>query len=77
VRTTREYRSGAIPTAINIAYDLLENNLPTEDRTQKIIVYCRSGRRSSIARRTLEKLGFDQVYDFGAVRNWQGELLVR
>jgi len=77
VRTPPEYRAGAIPSAINIAYDLLANNLPTEDRAQKIIVYCRSGGRSSIARRTLEKLGFDQVYDFGAIGNWQGELLVR
>jgi rhodanese-related sulfurtransferase len=77
VRTTPEYRAGAIPSAINIAYDLLANNLPTGDRAQKIIVYCRSGRRSSIARRTLEELGFDEVYNFGAIGNWQGELLVR
>lgn len=77
VRTPPEYRAGAIPSAINIAYDLLANTLPTEDRAQKIIVYCRSGGRSSIARRTLEELGFDQVYDFGAISNWQGELLVR
>jgi len=77
VRTPPEYLAGAIPSAINIPYDLLANNLPTEDRAQKIIVYCRSGRRSSIARRTLEEFGFDQVYDFGAIGNWQGELLVR
>ncbi len=77
VRTPPEYRAGAIPSAINIAYDLLANTLPTEDRTQKLIVYCRSGRRSSIARRTLEELGFDQVYDFGAIGKWHGELLVR
>lgn len=77
VRTAPEYRAGAIPTAINIAYDLLANNLPTENRAQKIIVYCRSGRRSSIARRTLKELDFDEVYDFGAIGNWQGELLVK
>ncbi len=77
VRTPSEYRAGAIPSAINIAYDLLANMLPTEDREQKIIVYCRSGGRSSTARRTLEELGFNQVYDFGAIGNWQGELLVR
>ncbi len=77
VRTPPEYQAGAIPSAINIAYDLLANNLPTEDRGQKIIVYCRSGRRSSIARRTLEELGFDEVYDFGAIGNWQDKLLVK
>ena len=77
VRTPPEYRAGAIPSAINVAYDLLAINLPTEDRAQKIIVYCRSGRRSSIARCTIEELGFDQVYDFAAIGNWQGELLVR
>jgi len=77
VRTPAEYLAGAIPSAINIAYDLLANNLPTEDRAQKIIVYCRSGRRSSIAKLTLKESGFFQVYDFGAIGNWQGELLVR
>ena len=77
VRTTQEYNSGAIPTAINIPFDVIADNLPTEDRSARIIVYCRSGNRSGIATDTLEELGFVNVLDFGGVSNWQGELEVR
>ena len=46
VRTADEYNSGYVPTAINIPYDIITENLPTEDKETLIIVYCRSGRRS-------------------------------
>ncbi len=74
VRTEEEYRSGAIPSAINIPFDVIGSNLPTQDRTAKIVVYCRSGNRSSQAKATLEALGFTSVNNFGAVFNWRGEL---
>lgn len=77
VRTEAEYNAGAIPTAINIPFDVIADNLPTEDRSARIIVYCRSGNRSGIAQDTLEELGFTDVMNFGAVSNWKGELEVR
>jgi rhodanese-related sulfurtransferase len=77
VRTEGEYNSGAIPSAINIPFDVIAENLPTEDRTARIIVYCRSGNRSGIASDTLEDLGFTNVLDFGGVNNWKGELEIR
>ncbi len=76
VRTEAEYRSGAIPSAINIPYDVIAENLPTDDRDARIIVYCRSGRRSSVADNTLADLGFTNVLDFGGVGNWEGDLEV-
>jgi len=76
VRTEAEYNAGAIPTAINIPFDVIADNLPTEDRSARIIVYCRSGNRSGIAQDTLEGLGFTNVTNFGAVSNWKGELEV-
>jgi phage shock protein E len=76
VRTPEEFRTGAIPTAINIPYDVLAMNLPTEDRSARIIVYCRSGARSGVAYQTLLDMGFENVYDFGSVRNWEGELVM-
>lgn len=76
VRTPEEYRSGAIPTAVNVPYDLLAANLPTEDRSARIVVYCQSGRRSAIARSTLEELGFRHVIDFGGFGRWQGETVI-
>ena len=77
VRTEEEYNSGAIPSAINIPFDVIADNLPTEDRSARIIVYCRSGNRSGIASDTLEDLGFTNILDFGGVSNWKGELEVR
>ena len=74
VRTKQEYESGYIPTAINIPHREIGNNLPTEDRSAKIILYCRSGTRSGIANDTLAQLGFSNVIDFGGITRWKGEL---
>jgi phage shock protein E len=75
VRTPEEFKSGAIPTAINIPYDVIEKNLPTQDRSARIVVYCRTGHRASIAKAKLEALGFTQVNNFGGVDNWKGKLI--
>jgi phage shock protein E len=77
VRTEDEYNTGAIPSAINIPFDVIADNLPTEDRAARIIVYCRSGNRSGIASDTLKDLGYTNVLDFGGVNNWKGDLEVR
>jgi len=77
VRTPEEYASGAIPTAVNIPVDVIRDNPPTQDRSARIIVYCRSGNRSRAAKSALEALGFKNVNDFGGIANWQGELVVR
>ena len=77
VRTAAEYNAGAIPSAINIPFDQIAGSLPTEDRSARIIVYCRSGNRSAVAADTLTELGFTDVLDFGGVGNWKGELEVR
>jgi len=76
VRTPAEFAAGHIPGAVNIPYDLLAGSLPTEDREDTIVVYCRSGRRSAIAKNTLESLGFTRVLDFGGINRWEGSLVV-
>jgi phage shock protein E len=77
VRTPGEYNSGAIPGAINIPYTELADSLPTEDRSARIVVYCRSGNRSAVAKGILADLGFTEVNDFGGVYRWKGELVRR
>jgi phage shock protein E len=77
VRTAEEYNSGAIPSAINIPFDVIAKNLPTEDRSARIVLYCRSGSRASVAAETLKQLGFTNVINFGGVGRWTGELEVR
>ena len=77
VRTAEEFRAGAIPSALNIPYDVIQDNLPTQDREARIVVYCRSGNRSSVAKARLEELGFRNVNNFGGVSNWRDALIVR
>src|SRR4030042_1783504 len=77
VRTAEEYRAGAIPSALNIPYDVIQDNLPTQDRQARIVVYCRSGNRSGRAKATLEALGFRNVNNFGAVGHCREKLIGR
>jgi phage shock protein E len=75
VRTPAEYNSGHIPGAENISHQLLPGALPEEiDKDDLIIVYCRSGNRSGQALRAMEQAGYNNVWDFGSIYKWKGEL---
>jgi len=57
-----------------IAYDSIADNLDKlpQDKTAKIVVYCRSGRMSAIAARELVRLGFTRVSDLtGGMIDWE------
>jgi len=77
VRTQEEFDSGHIIHAVLLPYDEIrekaESVIPDKNRT--ILVYCRSGRRSETAARELVKMGYSEVYDFGGVLDWPGELV--
>jgi len=75
VRTPEEYASGHIPTAVNVPVTDIGAKPPTDKKDALIIVYCRSGGRSASARQTLERLGYTNVVDFGAVSRWTGTLV--
>jgi len=69
VRTPQEFRSGAVPNAVNIPldemmqrYEELGNNAERE-----IIVYCASGARSAYAQRMLAQIGYSNVKNGGGV----------
>ena len=64
VRTNGEYSESHVVDAINIPYDQIDNSINI-DKDKVILVYCMSGRRSSIAFDTLTGLGY-KVYDLGA-----------
>ena len=78
VRNRDEFEQGHIPGAILIpAPEIRENAervLP--DKNQVILVYCRSGARSATAARELVSLGYTEVYDFGGILDWHGEIVV-
>jgi phage shock protein E len=76
VRTPAEYETGHIPTAINVPVDVIGTKPPSGQKDALIIVYCRSGNRSAMARKVLVDLGYTNVVDFGAVTRWEEALVV-
>jgi rhodanese-related sulfurtransferase len=76
VRTEEEYNSGHIPTAIHIPYTEIVEKVPTEEKDDLIVVYCRSGGRSGRALEALEKAGYTNAYNFGGIIDWTGEIVV-
>jgi phage shock protein E len=76
VRTPEEFASGHVPGAINIPYDQLPRRAAEiGPPSTRVILYCRSGRRSGIAFEALQKAGYPNLYDFGAVTSWPGALV--
>lgn len=63
VRTPEEYKTAHFKNALNIPYDQIEQHLKELEKykDKTIIVYCRSGRRSGIAKNILEMNGFKNV----------------
>ena len=72
VRTEQEYKAGHLINSINIPHEEIKDKITehVHDKNQKIIVYCRSGRRSGIAKKTLDEMGYTNVINTGAYRAW-------
>ena len=85
VREGAEHDQGYIPGTINIPRGLLEfwiekeafwedEGMYTPLKDDKLIIYCKSGRRSALAVESLEKLGFTDVYSLeGGFTEWKIE----
>lgn len=74
VRSNEEFQQMHIPTAVNIAYDKVSQNLNklTPYKNKKIVVYCRSGRRAGVAINILKSNGFTNVLHLdGDMQGWQ------
>lgn len=71
VRTPAEFAAGHIEGAINIPVDQISKRLPEFGaRSDAIVLYCRSGARSGSARSILERHGFSDVHNLGAMSRW-------
>ena len=77
VRTKEEYESGYIPGAINIPLSDINENVVSSlpDKSQMILVYCRSGNRSRQASDKLSKLGYTNIREIGGINCWKGEII--
>ena len=76
MRRPNEYAKGRIPGAINVPNEEIGtaeiSKLP--DKSQLILVYCRSGRRSKEAAGKLAKLGYTNIVEFGGILDYKGEI---
>ncbi len=77
VRRADEYAQGHIPGAILIPNESITDTLPKElpDKNQIILVYCRTGRRSKEASQKLADMGYVNVYEFGGIEDWTGDIV--
>jgi rhodanese-related sulfurtransferase len=70
VRTPAEFSTGALPGAQNIEYQNVTSFIIDQEsapKHAKITMYCRSGRRSGIAKAELDALGYLHVRDLGSL----------
>lgn len=76
VRTLEEFNTGYIPNAVSLPIDELADavTIMIPNKEQIILIYCRSGNRSADAADILVALGYINVYDFGGILDWTGEI---
>ena len=77
VREKDEFRAGFIPGAVHIPRGHLEmqaeQKLP--DKNAEIVVYCRTGNRSTRVVEFLQDSGFEKVWNLtGGIRAWSQEI---
>ena len=70
VRTPGEFQVDPLPRAVNVPLGELGRRLGSLGAADApIVVYCRSGSRSAMAKTLLRRAGFPKVLDLGARRN--------
>jgi len=69
VRTPGEFASGSVPGAVNIPLDRVEQSLDQFKGKGPVVVFCRSGMRSSQAKDILVRNGYKDVVNGGSWEN--------
>lgn len=69
VRTPEEFRTGHLVGATNIPHDQLMERLREipGDHSTPIVIYCRSGRSSELARELLTEVGYTKAVNAGGL----------
>ena len=77
VRRPDEFAEGHIAGAINVPNEEIGEEMPAQlpDTEQVLLVYCRTGRRSKEASQKLADLGYTNVYEFGGINTWEGDIV--
>lgn len=75
VREPHEYKSGHIPSAVNIPLSQLNRRIKEISPKNEVLLYCRSGIRSKQAGRILRKHGYTNLAHLrGGLASWKGTL---
>jgi rhodanese-related sulfurtransferase len=69
VRSPGEFADGNVKGSVNIPLDQVQNQLAKFKDKESIVVFCRSGNRSSQAKSILEQNGFTNVTNGGTWQN--------
>ncbi|MCL2280783.1 rhodanese-like domain-containing protein [Candidatus Saccharibacteria bacterium] len=79
VRTEEEFAAGHLPDAVSVPDSEIKERAKMEapDKNTLIMVYCRSGARSSRAAAELVKMGYTNVRDIGGIIDWPDDVLVQ
>lgn len=69
VRQADEFNTGHIDGAVLVPHDTIVEKIDAIvlDKSTPVFVYCRSGRRSAIAVKAMEKLGYTNITDLGGM----------
>ena len=75
VRSAEEYATGHVSPAVNIPHTEIVARIGevTTDKDAEIYLYCRSGRRSGLAKDALEQAGYTNVVNLGGLAEAQAE----
>ncbi|MGA0131743.1 MAG: molybdopterin-synthase adenylyltransferase MoeB [Ilumatobacteraceae bacterium] len=76
VREPDEFEQGALPDVIHIPRGHLEAQVETRiiDKSMPVVVYCAGGVRSAFAAKTLQELGYTNVFSMaGGFGKWKDE----
>jgi phage shock protein E len=68
VRTVEEFQTKSLTNVINIPLDEVKTKFPTvvTNKSDVVLLHCRSGRRSGIAVGQLQTLGYTNVFNLGS-----------
>jgi len=73
VRTPKEFKQRHVLGAINLPMqEIIRGNIKLP-KNKEIVVYCKSGSRSSTSAKVLKKLGWS-VYDVATQTDWEREI---
>lgn len=73
VREEEEYITGHAANSTLLPVDDIDElsaNMLLPDKDVPVLLYCRTGRRSSEAAHKLENLGYKTLYDIGGLIGW-------